>query len=100
MLVSLLAKAMASAMWSIPVVFPDWGLRQVRKDPSPSTQEDTAAGPPPHIAEMKIHTGETLEISNDKLTCSQLCKITAPLCSCLQVGAPLAMSACVRYIPE
>lgn len=49
-----------------PVVFPDWGLREVRKDASPSTQADTAGGPPAHIAEMKIHTGGTLEISNDK----------------------------------
>lgn len=97
--VSLSAKAMASATWGIRVVFPDWALRRVRKDPSPSTQADTAAGPSPCIPEMQKCAGETPEISNNKWQCSQLCKVTAPLCSCLQVGAPLAMSVCGRYIP-
>lgn len=47
------------------MVFPDWGLREMRKNLSPSTEANAAAEPLPHIAEMKIHTG-ALEISNDK----------------------------------
>lgn len=83
-LVSFSANAMASATWSIPVVFPDWGKREVKKDPSPSTQADVGTGPPSCIAEMKMHTGETLEINKDKLQRSQLCKIIAPLCPWLR----------------
>lgn len=41
-----------------------------------------------------------LAISNDKRGCLQFCKLTAPLCLYIQVGASVAMSICVRHIPE
>lgn len=41
-----------------------------------------------------------LAVSNDKRGCLQFCKLTAPLCLYIQVGASVAMLICVRHIPE